>query len=57
MVVERNRLEISPEEWNNMSDDQKERFFKLKMKEERILGDKDAFSFWEANLKRLKNKS
>ena len=57
MVVERNRLEVSPEDWDNMDDEQKERFYKLKMKEEKILGDKDAFNFWNANLRRLKNKS
>ena len=57
MVVERNRLEVSPKDWDNMDDEQKERFYKLKMKEEKILGDKDAFNFWNANLKRLKNKS
>ncbi len=57
MVVERNRLEVSPKEWDNMNDEQKERFYKLKMKEEKILGDKDAFNFWNANLQRLKNKS
>lgn len=57
MVVERNRLEVSPEDWDKMNDDQKERFYKLKMKEERILGNKDAFNYWSANLKQLKNKS
>ena len=57
MVVERNRLEISPKDWDNMDDEQKKRFYKLKMKEEKILGDKDAFNFWNANLQRLKNKS
>lgn len=57
MVVERNRLEVSPKDWDNMDDEQKERFYKLKMKEEKILGDKDAFNFWNANLQRLKNKS
>lgn len=56
MVVERNRLEVSPEDWDNMSDTQKERFYKLKMKEEKILGDKDAFNFWNANLRRLNDK-
>lgn len=57
MVVERNRLEVSPEDWNNMSIDQKERFYRLKMKEEKILGDSDAFNYWNANLQRLKNTS
>ena len=57
MVVERNRLEVSQKDWSNMNDEQKERFYKLKMKEEKILGDKDAFNFWNANLQQLKNKS
>ncbi len=57
MVVERNRLNVSPEEWSNMSDNQKERFYIIKMKEEKILGDKEAFNYWNANLQRLKDKS
>lgn len=57
MVVERNRLEVSPEDWGNMSIDQKERFYRLKMKEEKILGDNDAFNYWNANLQHLKNTS
>ena len=55
MVVERNRLEVTPEEWQSMDDDQKERFFRLKMKEERILGDHEAYNYWRANLDGLKN--
>lgn len=54
MVVERNRLEVSPEEWDGMNNAQRERFLRLKMKEEKILGDKDAFDFWNANLKNMK---
>jgi len=51
MVVERNQLEVSPEEWNKMSDSNRERFYKLKMKEAKILGDRDSFNFWNANFK------
>ena len=51
MVVERNQLEVSPEDWDRMSDADKDRFYKLKMKESKILGDKDSFNFWSANLK------
>ena len=51
MVVERNQLEVSPEEWDKMSKSDKERFYKLKMKEAKILGDRDSFNFWSANLK------
>ena len=52
MVVERNQLEVSPEEWDKMSDSNKERFYKIKMKEAKILGDRDSFNFWNANFKR-----
>lgn len=51
MVVERNQLEVSPEDWDKMSDADKDRFYKLKMKESKILGDKDSFNFWNANFK------
>ena len=51
MLIERNPLEVSPEDWDKMSDADKERFYKLKMKESKILGDKDSFNFWNANFK------
>lgn len=54
MAIERNRLEVSPEEWDKMDDAQKERFYRLKMKEEKALGDEDALKFWKANLGMLK---
>lgn len=54
MVVERNQLEVSPEEWDKMSDADKERFYKLKMKEAKILDDRDSFNFWNANFKNRK---
>ena len=51
MAIERNPLEVSPEDWDKMSDADKDRFYKLKMKESKILGDKDSFNFWNANFK------
>ena len=51
MVIERNPLEVSPEDWDKMSDADKDRFYKLKMKEAKVLGDKEAFNFWNANFK------
>ena len=53
MVVERNQLEVSPEEWDKMDNSERERFYQLKMKEAKILGDRDAFEFWNAGLKKL----
>ncbi|MBQ8984476.1 hypothetical protein IJ098_01290 [Candidatus Saccharibacteria bacterium] len=52
-TISENPLEVSPEEWDSMDDGQKIRFYELKMKEARTLGDRDAFDFWNANLKRL----
>lgn len=52
-TVSENPLEVSPEEWDGMDNEQKTRFYELKMKEARTLGDRDAFNFWNANLKRL----
>lgn len=55
MVIERNRLEVTPEEWQNMNHNQRERFLKLKMKEEKILGNQDAYNYWHANLEMLQS--
>ena len=52
-VVENNRMEVTADEWNKMDVTQKERFFRIKMKEEKILGDKDAYDFWSNNLNNL----
>ena len=52
-TISENPLEVSPDEWDNMDNEQKTRFYELKMKEARTLGDRDAFNFWNANLKNL----
>lgn len=51
MVVDRNRLEVTPEQYDNLSEDDRKRFLKIKMQEAKILGDKDEFGFWDANYK------
>lgn len=51
-----NPLEVSPEEWDNMGDVEKTRFYELKMKEAKTLGDRDAFDFWNASLKKHNSK-
>lgn len=51
-AVSENPLEVSPEEWDNMDNTQKEQFYRLKMQEAKILGDKEAFDFWNANLRK-----
>ena len=51
MVVDRNRLEVTPEQYDNLSKDDRKRFLKIKMQEAKILGDKDEFGFWNASYK------
>ena len=52
MTVERHPLEVTPDTWDKMSPADRSRFFQIKMKESKILGDKDAYNFWKANLDR-----
>lgn len=52
-IITENPLEVSPEEWDGMDNEQKTRFYELKMKEARTVGDREAFNFWDANLKNL----
>lgn len=52
-TISENPLEVSPEEWGGMDNEQKTRFYELKMKEARTVGDREAFNFWNANLKNL----
>ena len=53
-IISEHPLEVSPEEWDNFTFEQKEQFFLLKMKEAKILEDKDSFNYWHANLETLK---
>lgn len=48
-VVSENPLEVTPEQWNVMDSEQRKRFYELKMKEAKTLGDRDTFDFWAAN--------
>lgn len=51
MVIDRNRFEITPEQYDALSEDDRERFLRIKMQEAKILGDKDEFGFWNASYK------
>lgn len=52
MTLQNNPIEVSPEQWDNMNQEQKRQFILLKMKESKALDDKDAFNYWNTNLKR-----
>lgn len=54
MTVERHPLEVTPDVWDKMDATDRTKFFQIKMKESRILGDKDAYNYWKANLNRQK---
>ena len=52
MTLQSNPIEVSPEQWDKMNQEQKRQFILLKMKESKSLDDKASFNYWEANLKR-----
>ena len=56
-IISEHPLEASPEEWDNYTLEQKEQFILIKMKEAKILGDRDAFNYWQANLEMLKSQN
>lgn len=51
MTLQNNPIEVSPEQWDKMDQEEKRQFLLLKMKEAKALNDKDSFEFWNANLK------
>ena len=52
---ENSTSKITLAEWQNLDTSEKERFLKLKMKEEKTRGDRTAYNYWRANLHRLQN--
>ena len=55
-IINQNQATISPEKWNSLSTDEQIAFIELKINESKILHDKDAFDYWNANLNSLKAK-
>ena len=54
--VTQNQATISPEKWDSLSIDEQIAFVRLKINESKILHDKDAFDYWNANLGSLEAK-
>lgn len=52
----RNNNTVSPEKWDNMSNDEKITFIQLKMNEAKVLNDEDQYAYWNANLQKLQEK-
>lgn len=56
-TLKNNPISITPDLWEKMNNEQKKRFIELKMKEAKILEDKDAFIYWQNNLTQLQELS
>ena len=52
-IVYNNRAQASPEQWGRMNAEAKKSYFELKKNEARVLGDKDEYDFWQANIDKL----
>lgn len=55
-IVKENELVIDPNEWDQLSDDEKMYFYKIKMKEAKTLRDEVSYNYWSANLKMLQER-
>ncbi len=55
-IIDQNQATISPEKWDSLSIDEQISFVRLKINESKILHDKDAFDYWNANLASLEAK-
>lgn len=52
-VLEKNPVEVTPEQWDKLDTEGKQKFYTLKMKESKAFNDKDSFDYWNANSKSL----
>lgn len=52
-IISQHQTTISSEKWDSLSIDERIAFVELKINESRILRDKDAFDYWNANLRSL----
>ena len=55
--LKNNPIAVTTEKWDTMEEIEKRRFIELKMKEAKILDDKDAFEYWNAIREQLANKT
>lgn len=56
-IIRENRMQVSPSQWNSFTNEQKESYIQIKMRETKILNDKDEFNYWLASLNNLKEKN
>jgi|GEM_PF-3935069 len=53
-IVQHNRLEVAPEKFDSLSQENQDRFYRIKIHEAKVLGDKEELVFWNANYKNYK---
>ena len=53
-TIKENRMQVSLEQWTSFSKEQRESYIQIKMREAKILNDKDEFNYWLAVLNNLK---
>lgn len=55
-IIRENQVQVSPEQWDSMTYDERKAFILIKMKESKVLNDEVSFNFWNSNLKQLEGK-
>lgn len=56
-IIKENRMQISEKQWASFSNEQKESYIQIKMREAKILKDKDEFDYWLSTLNNLKQQN
>ena len=56
-IIRENQVQVSPEQWDSMTFDERTAFILIKMKESKVLNDEVSFNFWNSNLKQLEERS
>ena len=55
-IIRENQVQVSPEQWDSMTYDERKAFILIKMKESKVLNDEVSFNFWNSNLRQLENR-
>lgn len=56
-IIKENRMQISEKQWASFSNEQKESYIQIKMREAKTLKDKDEFDYWLSTLNNLKQQN
>lgn len=56
-IIRENRMQVTPEQWNSYTSEQKESYIQIKMKEAKVLNDKNEFNYWLSWLNSIKQEN